>query len=163
MLRSICVHNTNNNKTSIPRVPFFCGTFHGGHWLAANYRSCSAAQAATTAFVVATRAAVDRCGPCRVCAPQRAGEEVRVEAHGEVPEEPLPQPELFSLHEEEPGGSRPPVWVSRKGRKSGYSGTPWSSSPTLLPWCRFSMYQRRSRGNSWWKPSSISTPQCPRR
>ena len=36
------------------------------------------------------------------------GEEVRVEAHGEVPEELLPQPELFSLYDEEPGGRRPP-------------------------------------------------------
>ena len=38
----------------------------------------------------------------------RAGEEVRVEPHGEVAEQPPPQPQLFSLFGEEPGGSRPP-------------------------------------------------------
>ena len=37
----------------------------------------------------------------------RAGREVRVEPHGEVPEEPPTQPELFSLYDEEPGGVRP--------------------------------------------------------
>ena len=38
----------------------------------------------------------------------RAGAEVRVAADGEVPEAPLPQPELFSLYEEEPALAEPP-------------------------------------------------------
>ena len=55
------------------------------------------AAAATTALVVATRAAVDRCGPGHVPAPQRTapgdgqgrgGESDAL--HGEVPEQPTP-------------------------------------------------------------------------
>ena len=86
----------------------------------AAFRSCSAAQAATTALVVATRAAVDRCGPGHVPAPQRqktarAGEWVRDALHGEVPEQPTLQPELFQLFEEESGGSRPPCLGEPRG------------------------------------------------
>ena len=47
------------------------GTLDDGPQLAAHYRSCAAAKAATTALVVATRAAVDRCGPGHVQAPLR--------------------------------------------------------------------------------------------
>ena len=36
----------------------------------------------------------------------RSGEEVRVARHGQVPEQP-PQPELFDVFDEEPGGGRP--------------------------------------------------------
>ena len=54
----------------------------------------------------------------------RAGSEVRVEPQGEVPDELLPQPELFTLYDEEPGGRRPDslaesgpplVWVGPAG------------------------------------------------
>ena len=51
------------------RAHFFCVcTCHDGPQRAAQIRSCSATQAATTALVVATRAAVDRCSP-RHCSP----------------------------------------------------------------------------------------------
>ena len=55
------------------------------------------------------------------------------------------------------------------GRRSGYSGTPWSTSPTSLPSCRSSMYLCRRWGTNWWNscrrlytttPSGLS--QCPR-
>ena len=58
-------HNRNHsNQASIPRAPnlFVCVTSHDGPQLADRHRSCPAAKAATTALVVATRAAVDRCG-----------------------------------------------------------------------------------------------------
>ena len=35
----------------------------------------------------------------------------RVELHGDDPEHPTPQPELFSLYDEEPGGGRPEAFV----------------------------------------------------
>ena len=38
----------------------------------------------------------------------RSGGEVRVARHGHDPEEPLPQPELFDVFDEELGGGRPP-------------------------------------------------------
>ena len=59
-------HNNHNNQASIPRVLVSCGD---GPRRAAQFWSCSAAQAATTALVVATPAAVDRCGPGHVSAP----------------------------------------------------------------------------------------------
>ena len=151
--------------------------------LAARHRRCPATEAATTALVVTTRAAVDCCGPGHVYPPLgptgtedgQGGREVRVEPHGEVPEEPpspLPsQPELFSLYHEELGGRRPASLAELPGgRKSGSSGTPWSSLPTLLPWYRTSTYQCRRRWNRWWTSSSSSTrshlssrsSQCPR-
>ena len=45
----------------------------------------------------------------------RAGEEVREVLHGEAPGQPTPQPELFQLFEEEPGGSRPPCLGEPRG------------------------------------------------
>ena len=45
----------------------------------------------------------------------RAGGVVRVALHGHGPEEPPPQPELFQLFEEEPGGSRPPCLGEPRG------------------------------------------------
>ena len=48
---------------------FCCVTFSDGPQRAAQDRSCSASKAATTALMVATRAAVDRCGPGLVVAP----------------------------------------------------------------------------------------------
>ena len=70
-------------------------TFFDGPQRAAQDRSCSASQAATTAFMVATRAAVDRCGPGNVVVPlltrteegwDRGGGE-RVALHGQGPED----------------------------------------------------------------------------
>ena len=56
-----------------------------------------------------------------------------------------------------------PVWSSRRGRKSGSSGTPWSSLPTLLQWYRSSTYQCRRWWTNWWTSSSSSTLQSPSR
>ena len=63
---------------------------------------------------MATRAAVDRCGPGHVATPLSptgtgrpgAGRE-RAELHGDDPEDPTPQPELFDLSDEGHGGVRP--------------------------------------------------------
>ena len=64
----------------------------------------------------------------------RAGEEGRKEHYAlRRQRPPPPQPELFQLYEEEPGGSRPACL----GLRRRFSGTPWSSSPTSFPWCRF--------------------------
>ena len=66
----------NNNRRLSQACPLFCCvTFSDGPQLAARHRSCSAAKAATTALVVATRAAVDCCGPGHVYAPQRTAPE----------------------------------------------------------------------------------------
>ena len=70
-------------------------TFVHGPQRATQDRSCSASKAATTALVVATRAAVDRCGPGNVVAPlltrteegQGQGGGQRVALHGQGPEE----------------------------------------------------------------------------
>ena len=82
-------------RLSIPRVPFFASHLcHDGPQLAALDRRCAAAEAATTALVVATRAAVDRPGPGHVYAPlltrtedgQGRGGGSRVALHGGVPD-----------------------------------------------------------------------------
>ena len=116
-------HN-QQHKAYFPREPlFFCGTFHDGSQRAA-HECCSAAHAATTALVVATRGGVDCCGP-HVCAPQRTAPEdgqgrevVRGAPHGEVPEQPTLPPA--------PGqtGCLPCL-----DSRSGICGTQWSSSP----------------------------------
>ena len=76
---------------------------------------------------------------------------------------PTPQPELFSLYDKEPGGSRP-------DRMPTLSGTPSTrlSLPSLR--CRLSMFLYRRRWTSWWVrsctlirrfPSTLSS-KCPR-
>ena len=50
---------------------------------------------------------------------QGARREVRVEPHGEIPEEPASQLEPFSLIDEEPGGSRPPCLGEPRGPLEG--------------------------------------------
>ena len=79
----------------------------------------------------------------------RSGEEVRVARHGQVPEQPPPQHELFQLYEAEPGGSHPPCLGEPRG-----SSAPWSSSPTSCPWSRFWTFLCHRWGTSWWLPSS---------
>ena len=70
----------------------------------------------------------------------RAGEEEsEVKYTAKFRTTPPPQPELFSLYEE-PGGTRPVSLAEPGCRKSGFSGTLWSRSPTSLPWYRSSMY-----------------------
>ena len=78
------------------RAHFLCVcTFSDGPQRAAQDRSCSASQAATTALMVATLAAVDRCGPGHVVAPlltkteegQGRGGGERYEVHGQVPDD----------------------------------------------------------------------------
>ena len=49
----------------------------------------------------------------------RAGREARIQPHGEVPNAPYPQPELFNMFEEEPGGSRPPCLGEPQGPQVG--------------------------------------------
>ena len=69
-------HNNQQQPTTTRRLsqacPFFlfASLFHGPQ-RAAQFRSCTAAEAATTALVVATRAAVDRWGPGHVVTPLR--------------------------------------------------------------------------------------------
>ena len=74
------------------------------------------------------------------------GERYELDHNGEVPEALLPQPELFSLFEAEPGGSRPPRQGEPLGPQVGFCGAPWSRSPTSAPSCRCSMILRRKRG-----------------
>ena len=45
----------------------------------------------------------------------RSKEEVRIARHDHDPEQPPPQPELFQLYEEEPGGFRPPCLGEPRG------------------------------------------------
>ena len=56
-----------------------------------------------------------------------------------------------------------PAWQSRRGRRSGYSDTPWSSLPTSLPWCPLLLYLSRRWWTSWWPWSSTSILCCPSR
>ena len=105
------------------RAHFFCVcTYHDGPQRAAFHGCCSASEAATTAHVVATRAAVGRCGPGHVVTPLRPsgteecqgqGVGKRDELFGEDPEE------LFSLFEEESGGSWPPCLGESRATGAG--------------------------------------------
>ena len=69
-------------------------------------------EAATAQTVPSTRTSERRIAPQR---PKmaRTGRWVRVEIHGHDPGQPHTQPELFGVFDEKPGGSQPPVWVSR--------------------------------------------------
>ena len=74
------------------------------------------------------------------------GERYELNHNGEVPEALLPQLELFSLFEAEPGGSRPQRQGEPPGPQVGFCGAPWSRWPTSAPSCRCSMILCRRRG-----------------
>ena len=62
----------------------------------------------------------------------RAGEEEsELNYTATVRKTPPSQPVFFSLKSPADGGL--PAWQSRRGRRSGSSGAPWSSLPKLLP------------------------------
>ena len=82
---------------------------------------------------------------------QGRGVGMRDEQYGEDPENPTPQPELFSLFEEESGGSRPPAACRRRAHGTG-SGLP----------CGVGGGERR-RETSWWRYSRPSISWCPSR
>ena len=63
---------------------------------------------------------------------------VRVEAHGGVPEEPTSKTTTAYRS----SGARALTASLAQGRRSGFSGTPWSRSSTLSP-CRRSMLLSR--------------------
>ena len=87
----------------------------------------------------------------------RSGEG-RNETHytAEFWETSLPSRSASSCSRKSPAGRRPRLSLSL-GRRSGYSGTPWSDLPTSLPWCRFSMYLSRGWWTNWWTYSRSST------
>ena len=81
----------------------------------------------------------------------------------------LPSRSSSSCTRKSPAGGGLPAWQSRRGRKSGSSGTPWSSLPMSLPWCPLLLFLSRSWWTSWWPWSSTSIlwfpsrlSQCPR-
>ena len=71
---------------------------------------------------------------------------------------PNPQPELFQLFEEEPGGGRPGSVTY-----PALSGTLWSKGSRRAPSCRSSMLLCRGVGTSWWKRSGTSICTSPSR
>ena len=149
-------------QASIPSVPilFVCVTFHDGLQRVALHRRCSAAQAATTALVVATRAAaVDRCGlgpRCNTTQGQnnaRAGEEdIEVHFMATIRANPLPQAagtEHFSLDVEDP--TRPAharVWSAGASSAVHRSGSRCSCAAVGGPvyWAGL----RRTASSHWW-------------
>ena len=167
-MRSVHTHAfngvpNNNNKASIPSVPitFVFAPVHDGPQRAAFHRSCSASQAATTALVVATRAAVDRCGPGHVHSPlsptgtadgHGGGGGARGKARRATATEASPAGALQPVRRRARREASLPAWQSRRSHSSAFSGTPWSSLLTSLPWYRFSMILCRSLGTSWWTP-----------
>ena len=126
--------SSSNNNHSLESYDPCCLTrfalfMAGSSWQrAAFHRSCSASQAATTALVMSTRAAVDRCGPGHEQGPQktaRAGEEdheMHFTATFRAHPPPLAGVQHFSLDDDEPpaAGSRP----DRLSAVSGCCGTP---------------------------------------
>ena len=66
---------------------------------------------------------------------RRPGPEKRYEFNytATVRKTPSPQPVLFSLYDEEPGGRQLASLAERQGRKSGSSGTPWSKVADVAP------------------------------
>ena len=84
----------------------------------------------------ATRGAVDRCGPGHVVAPlltrteegQGRGGGEQAELHGDDLEDPTPQPELFDLSDEGPGGVRPLTLAESRPQEPGsaaHRGADW--------------------------------------
>ena len=88
----------------------------------------------------------------------RAGEEVRVLPHGEVPEQPPLQLELFGLSMKSPAVPGHPVWVSRGDHRSGSSRTPWSSMLTSCPWFRSWTFLWRRREGAGGGPADLDKP-----
>ena len=68
-----------------------------------------------------------------------------------------------------PAGGGLPAWQSRRGHRSGFRGTPWSSLPTACRSFRCSMFLCSRRWTSWW-PYLLATmrlflrrsSKCPR-
>ena len=89
----------------------------------------------------------------------RVGGWERAALHGHVPEHPTPQAagtEYFSLDVEDVSCRRVAAlgFSPSLGRRSGSSGTLWSTLSTLcvfLPWCKFSVHQCRR-----WHPPLLS-------
>ena len=134
-------------------------TFFDGPQRAAQDRSCSASQAATTAFMVATRAAVDRCGPWqrRCTTPhedrRRLGPGRRrasCTARTRTGRLLLPSQCSSACTKKSPSEGGLPAWQGRRGRRSGYSDTPWSSLPTSLLRCPLLLYLSRRWWTTWW-------------
>ena len=76
----------------------------------------------------------------------------RDELYGDDLDPPTPQPELFSLHEEEPGRVRPDRLPAVSGPQERVSGAPCSRSSILSLRCRLSTILRRR----WWNSCRIS-------
>ena len=97
-------------------------------------------------------------GPGREVAPlltrtedgQGRGGGERDEVYGQVPDDSSFPGRCSSVcTKKSPAGGGLPAWQSRRGHRSGSSGTPWSTSLTWcvsLPWCRSSMHLCRRRG-----------------
>ena len=94
----------------------------------------------------------------------RAGEEEN-EMHYTDKDRKTPPPSRCSsaCTKKSPAGGGLPAWQSRRGPRSGYSDTPWSSLPTSLPWCPLFLYLSRRWWTSWWPWSSTSILWCPSR
>ena len=76
---------------------------------------------------------------------------------------PPPQA-FFRLHDEEDaekGRGQGQSWTL--GRRSGFSGTPWSTPSTSTPLCRFFILLCRGWWGSCWRYAGTSTPPCPSR
>ena len=115
--------------------------------------------------MVATRAAVDRCGLGHVHSPLSLtgseGGQGRGGGHEDKHDALRPQPVLFSLHAEEPGGRRLPAWQSLRGHRNGSSSAPWNSSPTSCPWSRFWTFLWHRWWTSLWLRSCTSIRPIP--
>ena len=116
--------------------------------------------------MVATRAAVDRCGPGHVVTAlrgQRTGpapERGESELHHTAKDRKTPPPklELFSLYEEEPGERRPASLAEPPGPQERVR-----SLANSFPRCRSSTLLCRRWWTSSKKSSSPSTSRCPSR
>ena len=97
-------------------------------------------------------------GPCRTTVYGARGQDT-----AETPDPPTPQPELFILFEEEPGGVRPGVGHGPCAAGEGFCGTFWSTGSRRAPSCRSSMLLCRRVGTSWWKRSGTLICTSPSR
>ena len=84
-----------------------------------------------------------------------------------IRETPTPQPELFVLSDEGPGGVRSLTLV--EPRRNGFCGTPRSRLVTSLPSCLLSVFLSRRWRTNWWRcagSSILTSPgrlsKCPR-
>ena len=141
-------HNPTTTQASISHVPSFLRVTCGNEpQRAAQFWSCSAAQVATVALAVATRAAVDRSGPAtslhhsalRGQEKARAGE-WRSEQNYTATIRRTPSPA---------GALR---W-------NGFCGTPRSRLVMSLPSCLLSVFLSRRWCSSWWPEQIIAVPK----